>query len=316
MDAIGADFIRTVDETLAEIDLTEHALPRHDAWRNGHVVVRRDRPVEWNLRAVAGERIVARPRHQEAGFALHGRVGRREIRQIGERLTEELHLRIFEVEHLLGLVVDDARGLHLPERRTFGMIAAGGAGGIGAALEDGDIAIAAVSARRRHARFVRRIETQRIDEAVAIVVGKVEQVGVHHLAVGLGETDVAFGVKAFGLLIVDDLVGLECRAVVVDLHVADGGDAVVVVVVIDLERLHEHLPVIGVLVLRRFRHRGTLVVDEIVGGGRGGTGQGKRARAEHQNGGHSEAIAAQPHAPPELRRPSMEGGKTSHYPSS
>ncbi|CEG08257.1 hypothetical protein BN961_01671 [Afipia felis] len=160
MNTVAADFIRAVDQALTEVDLAEHALPRCDARRNGHVVVRCDRPVERNLGAVAGVRVVARPRHQEAGLALHGRVGRREVRQVGEGMTEELYLRVFEVEHLFGLVVDDARGLHLPQRRVFGMVAARGAGGVGAALENRDVAIAAIGACRRHARFVRRVEAQ------------------------------------------------------------------------------------------------------------------------------------------------------------
>src|SRR5215510_2532925 len=46
---------------------------------------------------------------------------------------------------------------------------------------------------------------------------------------------------ALGLLVVDDAVGLERRAVVVDLNVADGRDAIIGVVVVDLVRAHEHL---------------------------------------------------------------------------
>ena len=63
--------------------------------------------------------------------------------------------------------------------------------------------------------------------------------------------------QPLGLLIVDDLVGLDAGAVVEHLHVADRRHALVVVVVIDLDGLHEHLAV---------------VVDAAVGGGLGGRG--------------------------------------------
>ena len=69
------------------------------------------------------------------------------------------------------------------------------------------------------------------------------------LAVGFGEPDIALGVQALGGLVVDDAVGFQHRAAVVDLHVADGGDAVIGVVVIDLARLHEHLLLPGLVAL-------------------------------------------------------------------
>src|SRR5262249_30505499 len=68
---------------------------------------------------------------------------------------------------------------------------------------------------------------------------------VGDLAVGLGQPGVAFGPQPLGDLVVDDPVGLDGGPVVVDLHVADRGDAMVGVVVIDLVRLDEHLRVGG-----------------------------------------------------------------------
>ena len=46
---------------------------------------------------------------------------------------------------------------------------------------------------------------------------------------------------ALGLLVINDLVGFELSALVVDLYVADGRDALVDVVVIDLARAQQHL---------------------------------------------------------------------------
>src|SRR5262249_2536196 len=62
-------------------------------------------------------------------------------------------------------------------------------------------------------------------------------------AVGLAQPDVPFGAQALGLLVVDDFVRLEPRTAVVDLNVADGDDAVVRVVVVELVGLHQHLRV-------------------------------------------------------------------------
>ena len=160
-------------------------------------------------------------RHQEPGLALHGRIGRRKIRQIGHRNAEEFQLRVLEVQHLLGLVVNDARALDLPQRRLLRIVLAGCAGGIDAVLEDGVVAAGAVRAGRRHARRVGGVDAQRIDETVAVVVAQIHDVGVGDLAFRIGHADVALGVKPLGLLVVDDLVGLDAGAVVEHLHVAD-----------------------------------------------------------------------------------------------
>ena len=58
---------------------------------------------------------------------------------------------------------------------------------------------------------------------------------------GWVEPDVAFGVQALGLLVVDHPVGFERRAPIVDLHIADRGDALVGIVVVDLLGANEHL---------------------------------------------------------------------------
>ncbi len=91
---------------------------------------------------------------------------------------------------------------------------------------------------------------QRVDEAVAEVVAQIDDVAVGDFAVRLGQPDIALGVQALGLLVVDDPIRLERRAAIVDLHIADGGDALIAVVVIDLVGAHEHL-IFGILALHR-----------------------------------------------------------------
>ena len=114
VDAVGADLIRPVDQALTEFALQQHALPGCEAWGEGRVVVGSDRPVERRLNGIAVGRGLREARHQEPGLALHGRIGRRKIRQIRHWNAEELQLRVLEIQHLVGLVVNDARALDLP----------------------------------------------------------------------------------------------------------------------------------------------------------------------------------------------------------
>src|SRR5207302_3404246 len=134
--------------------------------------------------------------------------------------------------------------LDLPQRRLLGIVPTGRAGGINAVFEHGVIAAGSVGARRRHSRRVFGIDTQRIDETVAVVVAEIHDVGVGDLAFRIGHADVALGMKTFGLLVVDDLVGLDAGAVVEQLDVADRRYALVIVVVIHLDGLHEHLAIV------------------------------------------------------------------------
>ena len=127
-----------------------------------------------------------------------------------------------------------------------GIVLARLAGGVDAALEHRVVGVGAVRARGRHSRFVDGFETQRIDETVAEIVAEIELLAVADLAVGLGQACVAFRMQSLAALVVDHLVGFQRRPVVVDLHVADGGNQLVGVVVFDLVGLNEHLPV-GVL---------------------------------------------------------------------
>ena len=135
IDAIGADLVGAVDQPLAEFALHQHALPRREARIDGHVVIRRQREVvgSFDAETIARHRGVAR--HQKTALALHRRIGRREIRQIRHRNAEELELGVLEIKHLVGLVMDDARALDLPQRRLLRVILAGRAGGIDAVLE-------------------------------------------------------------------------------------------------------------------------------------------------------------------------------------
>jgi hypothetical protein len=153
------------------------------------------------------------------------------------------------------LVVDDPRRLDLPQRRLLGIVLARLAGGVDTALEHRVGAGAAIGARRGEAGLVDRLQAQRIDEAVAVVLAELNDLAIGDLAIGLGQPGIALGAQPLGLLVIDDLVGFDRGAVVIDLDVADRRDPLVVVVVVDLVRLDEHRPL---LLLGQVAARGRL----------------------------------------------------------
>src|SRR5262249_46040351 len=173
-DAGATDRVGAALQPVAELGLHQHALLAGDARRDRQVIVGRGRAVGRDLNPEAVDRRIGEDRHQHAAFALHGRVGGRQVRHVHERHAEELDARILEIHHPFGLVVDDARRLHLPQRRLLGIVAARLAGGVDPGLEYREVAFAAVGAGGGDAGVVARLAAQRIDAAVAIVHGVVD----------------------------------------------------------------------------------------------------------------------------------------------
>src|SRR6185312_12038621 len=99
-------------------------------------------------------------RHQESGLALDGRIRRREVRHVGEWLAKKFEACVLEINHLLALIVNDARRLDLPQRRFLRIVPARSASGVYAAVEDGEISVRPIGARRRQASLVGRVEAQ------------------------------------------------------------------------------------------------------------------------------------------------------------
>src|SRR5690242_1294373 len=126
--------------------------------------------------------------------------------------------------------------------------------------------------------------------------------------------------QPLGLLVVDHLVGFDAGAVVEQLHIADRRDTVVVVVVVDLDRLHEHLAVIGDA--RTGRLRRTRIVGEALRGGGLRRHQFERAGQQHGESHHERGKRGNTHPSPARGyapgwgQPQLEGGDDRHYPSS
>ena len=226
-------------------------------------------------------------RREEAGLALHRRIGRPEIRHVGDRVAVELERRVLVVDHPLFVVVDDPRRLHLPQRRPLGVLLAGLAGRVGAALEDHLVAFDALGARRREigpagaaALDDRLLDPERIDEAVLEVLGKVEPVAGDDGAVRVDHPGVALREHPAALAVVGHPVGLQRPALVVELDVADRRHRVVVVVVDDLLRLEEQ-PVLALAGLHAARQG---VVHRALGHGRIDAGAAQQRRRDGQCG--------------------------------
>ncbi len=220
--------------------------------------------------------------------------------------------------------MNDARALDLPKRRFFWIVPARGAGGIYAIIEHGVIAATAVRARRRHSRGVFGVDAQRIDEAVAVVVAQIHDVGVGDLAIRVSHADVAFGMQPFCLLVIDDLVGLDACAVVKQLHVADRRDPRIIVVVVHLDRLDQHLSIVrgtwwnwprGPRIvgeaLRRGRSRGANNTQDA-----GKNESEKQSKKGVRDGGQKTFVAVHRGAPPDQSQTKLAGGDDCHYPSS
>ncbi len=250
----GADAVGPIESPLAPLALQQRTLRRRDHRSERRIVIGCERPVVRNRDPEPVHRARAVTRRQHTGLALHGRIRRRHIRKVGHRDAEELEPSVLEIEHLLALIVDDPRGLHLPFGRFPRIVLARLAGGIDAVMKDGEIA-RFLRALGGEAGLLRRIQSQRINKTVAIVVAQIHDLAMGDRAVALRQRDVAFGMQALGLLIIDHPVGFERRVAEVELYVADRRHALVAVVVIDLRRAHEHLLLRALGFDRRLRTR-------------------------------------------------------------
>ena len=89
------------------------------------------------------------------------------------------------------------------------------------------------------------IGAQAVDEAVLEVVGQLHAVRIGNRAVLLGQLGVAFGIDPVVLAVIDDPVGLQDPALIVELDVPARFDGVLVAVVDHLVRLDEQAVLLG-----------------------------------------------------------------------
>ena len=107
-------------------------------------------------------------------------------------------------------------------------------------MEHRDVAGFTRGGLRDDARIVLGHDTQRIDEAVAEVVGQRHLVRGDDRAFGILDAHVALRRERIGVAVVDHLIGKQRVVAVIDLDVAFGRHAVVLVVVDHLVGLQQH----------------------------------------------------------------------------
>ena len=146
-------------------------------------------------------------------------------------------------------------------------------------MKDRVVAARAFGARGGHTGLIGAVEAQRVDEAVTVVVGQIHGLAIGDLAVRFGQPDVTLGAQALAVLVIDDLVGLQGRAAIIDLHAADRGYPMIGVVVVNLARLHEHLLLPGFV---------TVEIDRLLDWGRG-CRKGQPLRGSRRKRAHAAA---------------------------
>ena len=228
-------------EPVPPFGVEQQALLGVERRREGEIVVRRQRPEIGHLGKSAERRFVAGRGEQEATLALDGRIRRREGREIGHGDAEKLEPRRAEIDHVLVVVDDDARRLHLPHRSLFRLFEAGFAGSVDAAIEGGRLAVLAQRSFRREMRLRGRVELQCRHEAGGEVLRDVDRLGIDHRAGAVDDLDAAFGGHRLVLLVVGDFLRLERVAVIIHLDAADRRNGRLVIVVVEAIRLEQHL---------------------------------------------------------------------------
>jgi hypothetical protein len=114
-------------------------------------------------------------------------------------------------------------------------------------------------------------------------------------------------VQPFGFLIVDYAVRLQRRCAIIKLHITEGGNTLIAVIVIDLLRAHEHL----ILAAGGYGSRRWFLASgkcEQLCRGRGDL-RGKKAAQQGQNDGRTAADATP-------RKAAAENAVAPHHPSS
>ncbi len=117
----------------------------------------------------------------------------------------------------------------------------------------------AFGAGGRDPRLGRRLDPQAVDEAILEIVGEVEAVTIGFGAVGFRQLGVALGIDALVLAVVGDAIRFQNTALIIDLHIADRADPVLVTVIDDLTGIDEHPSVVvglgagGETVVQRLR---------------------------------------------------------------
>ena len=241
MRAFEMDHVIAGLETLAELAGEKRPLLREIGRRDRQIRVGRDRPEKRKADAHAQRAdAIVQLGNQKAGLPLFGGVGPGQERKIGDRHSQQLESRVFVIDDLLDLVANDPLGVELPHARLGRIVLAGFAGGVGALVEHHGLAAGLLAARRAEMGVVGRVGLQALDKSVLEIVSEIKHLGVDHRSIRFDQRRVPLRENTRGLAIVDHMVRAQEPAIVINPHVAIGGDRVFVLVVDEFPGLDHH----------------------------------------------------------------------------
>ena len=241
MRAFEMDHVIAGLETLAELAGEKRPLLREIGRRDRQIRVGRDCPKKRKADAHS-QRVdaIVQLGNQKAGLPLLGGVGPGQERKIGDRHSQQLESRVFVIDDLLDLVANDPLGVELPHARLGRIVLAGFAGGVGALVEHHGIAAGLLAARRAEMGVVGRVGLQALDKSVLEIVSEIKHLGMDHRSIRFDQRRVPLRENTRGLAIVDHMVRSQEPAIVINPHVAIGGDRVFVLVVDEFLGLDHH----------------------------------------------------------------------------
>ncbi len=218
-------------------------------------------------------------RHEEPRLALHRGIGALEVGDPDDGHAEKVKKSIAIGDRRLVLAMNDGLCPDAPGRRFVRVLLARLARGEPAVVKHGDVAGFTRGGLRDDARIVLGHHTQRIDEAVAEVVGQRHLVRGDDRAFGILDAHVALRRERVGVAVVDHLIGEQRVVAVVDLDVAFGRHPVVLVVVDHLVGLQQH----GLALVHAWRlENGAEITLLLLTRGDGGCRHAKGERAGKQ----------------------------------
>ena len=178
--------------------------------------------------------------------------------------------------------MNDFLGPDAPERGLGRVCLALGAGGVLAVFEHGCFAANALGALGVEPGVVLAHRAQAVDETVPEVVGQFKPFSIGDGAVALGQLRVTLSKYTFGRLVVDDPVGLQHAALIINLNVADRCDRILVAVVLHLAGVNQHPVLLAGFAAGAVRD----AVAQGLGAGRGRNGRTGKQQSCEQHAAH------------------------------
>ena len=213
--------------------------------RHRQVLAGRDRDIDRQTNEVADLGGVAGFRRQKPAGIAHRGIGHRKGRHPGHGHALHGNGGALEAHLVLGLVIDHALGLDLPQRRALAGLVADLARGVGGAMGDHRGAVDALGAAGGQPPGLADQGAEARQRAVAQMVGQHHMVGEGDIPARIGDADMAARRYLVVDLVIIHPLGQQGAAVIHDLDMADGRHRLALAVIDDLIGLQQHGRVLG-----------------------------------------------------------------------